>query len=232
MTSRLPGLARFSLALWKTNNLAVLALMDRVAGDVSALKRVASHCSPPEDDATSYVDRPEGAFCFDMYFDLALHDIDLNGVTAPAGLVGVLEEVVSAEPGTQPLGGLARCRRRDAATAPLKAKGSACRGSAGSPDRSNALGAPQDLLPRDQRRAELPGRGDEDPSARARAGSSEPASRRPPYSALSRFVFFSSRGANFLSSRKWRIARRGWRRSMRGPAKRMTSCICSRLSLV
>ena len=87
-----------SLAPWKTNNLAVLALLDRVAGDVSALKRVASRCGPPEDDAASYVDRPEGAFCFDMCFDLALHDIELNGEAAPAGLVGVLGDVVSAEP--------------------------------------------------------------------------------------------------------------------------------------
>jgi hypothetical protein len=95
-----------SLARWKTNNLAVLALLDRVAGDVSALKRAASRCGPPEADpeadATRYVDRPEGAFCFDMYFDLALHDIELNGDAAPAGLVGVLEDVISAEPANWP----------------------------------------------------------------------------------------------------------------------------------
>ena len=95
-----------SLAPWKTNNLAVLAVLDRVAGDVSALRRVASRCGPPEADpeadAARYVDRPEGAFCFDMYFDLALHDIELNGESAPAGLVGVLEEIVSAEPANWP----------------------------------------------------------------------------------------------------------------------------------
>lgn len=91
-----------SLVRWKTNNLAVLAVLDRLAGDVSALKRVASRCGSPKTDAGAdaarYVDRPEGAFCFDMYFDLALHDIELNGEAAPAGLVGVLEDVVSAEP--------------------------------------------------------------------------------------------------------------------------------------
>lgn len=95
-----------SLARWKTNNLAVLALLDRVAGDVPALKRVASRCGSPEADAeadaTGYVDRPKGAFCFDMYFDLALHDIELNGEAAPAGLVGVLEDVISAEPANWP----------------------------------------------------------------------------------------------------------------------------------
>ncbi|HSB64244.1 MAG TPA: hypothetical protein VLJ18_08760 [Thermoanaerobaculia bacterium] len=95
-----------SLARWKTNNLAVLALLDRLAGDVSALKRVASRCGSPEADveadATRYVDRPDGAFCFDMYFDLALHDIELNGEAAPAGLVGVLEDVISAEPANWP----------------------------------------------------------------------------------------------------------------------------------
>src|SRR5664280_3398616 len=65
-----------------------------------------SRCGPPEADpeadAARYVDRPEGAFCFDMYFDLALHDIELNGESAPAGLVGVLEEIVSAEPANWP----------------------------------------------------------------------------------------------------------------------------------
>lgn len=91
-----------SLARWKTSNLTVLAFLDRLAGDVSSLERVASRCSPPEAAATSYVDRPEGAYCFDLYFDLALHDIELNGEAAPAGLAGVLEEVVSAEPANWP----------------------------------------------------------------------------------------------------------------------------------
>jgi hypothetical protein len=91
-----------SLAPWKTNNLAVLALLDRVAGDASALKRPASRCSPPEADATNYIDRPEGVFCFDMYFDLVVHDIELNGGAAPAGLVGVLEEIIAAEPANWP----------------------------------------------------------------------------------------------------------------------------------
>jgi hypothetical protein len=95
-----------SLADWKTNNLAVLALLDRVAGDVSALKRAASHCDPPEADpameAMNYVDRPAGAFCFDMYYDLAVHDIELNGEAAPAGLVAVLEDIIAAEPANWP----------------------------------------------------------------------------------------------------------------------------------
>lgn len=87
-----------SIAPWKTNNLADLGLLDRLAGDASALKRGASQCRPPEEDAASYVDRPEGAFCFDLYLDLALHDIEVNDKAAPVGLVGVLEEVISAEP--------------------------------------------------------------------------------------------------------------------------------------
>jgi hypothetical protein len=110
LTNRLPEaraatrrvLEEESLSRWKTNNLAFLGLLDRLAGDVSALKRVASGCSPPEADATSYGDRPEGAYCFDLYFGLAFHDIEVNGKAAPAGLVGVLEEIISAEPANWP----------------------------------------------------------------------------------------------------------------------------------
>ena len=110
LTNRLPEaraatrrvLEEESLSRWKTNNLAFLGLLDRLAGDVSALRRVASRCSPPEADATSYGDRPEGAYCFDLYFGLAFHNIELNGKAAPAVLVGVLEEVVSAEPANWP----------------------------------------------------------------------------------------------------------------------------------
>ncbi|HEX2799061.1 MAG TPA: hypothetical protein VHQ44_05245, partial [Thermoanaerobaculia bacterium] len=54
-----------SLSRWKTDNLAVLGLLDRLEGDVSALKRVASRCSAPEREATNYGDRPEGAYCYD-----------------------------------------------------------------------------------------------------------------------------------------------------------------------
>ena len=95
-------LADESLSHWKTSNLAALGLLDRLAGDVSALKRDASRCSPPEEDAMTYVDRPEGALCFDLYFDFAFHDIELNGEAAPARLADVLEEVISAEPANWP----------------------------------------------------------------------------------------------------------------------------------
>lgn len=110
LTNRLPEaraatrsvLEEESLSPWKTNNLAFLGLLDRLAGDVSALKRVASGCNPPEADATSYGDRPEGAYCFDLYFGLAFHDIEVNGKAAPAGLAGVLEEIISTEPANWP----------------------------------------------------------------------------------------------------------------------------------
>jgi hypothetical protein len=91
-----------SLSRWKMDNLGVLRLLDRLAGDVSALKRVASHCSTPEYEATNYSGRPEGAYCYDLYFGLAYRNIKLNGEKAPSGLADVLEEVISAEPTNWP----------------------------------------------------------------------------------------------------------------------------------
>lgn len=105
-TNRLPEaraatrslLGEESLSRWKTDNLAVLGLLDRLAGDVSATKRMASRCGVPEREAASYGDRPPGAYCYDLYYVLACRDIEMNGETAPAGLADVLEEVISAEP--------------------------------------------------------------------------------------------------------------------------------------
>src|ERR1035441_2411933 len=91
-----------SLSRWKMDNLGVLRLLDRLARDVSALKRVASHCSTPEYEATNYSGRPEGAYCYDLYFGLAYRNIKLNGEKAPSGLADVLEEVISAEPTNWP----------------------------------------------------------------------------------------------------------------------------------
>lgn len=87
-----------ALARWKTDNRAILGLLDRLAGDVSALKRVGSHCSTPEREAMNYRGRPEGAYCYDVSFGLASENIELNGEAAPAGLADVLEEVIAAEP--------------------------------------------------------------------------------------------------------------------------------------
>ena len=91
-----------SLARWKTGNRAVLGFLDRLLGDVSALKRAASGCSAPEAEAPNYVGRPEGAYCYDLYFGLASRNIELNGEAAPVGLAAALEEVISAEPANWP----------------------------------------------------------------------------------------------------------------------------------
>jgi hypothetical protein len=95
-------LADASLARWRTDNVAVLGFLDRLAGDVSALKRAAQTCPTPASEATSYADRPDGAYCYDLYFGLATRSIELNGEKAPARSADALEEVVSVEPTNWP----------------------------------------------------------------------------------------------------------------------------------
>jgi hypothetical protein len=87
-----------AFASWKSENAAFLGLLERLAGGSSALKREATHCSPPADEAATYARRPAGAYAFDRYVDLACHDIELNGASSPPLLADVLEEVIGAEP--------------------------------------------------------------------------------------------------------------------------------------
>ncbi|HEX2800361.1 MAG TPA: hypothetical protein VHQ44_11920, partial [Thermoanaerobaculia bacterium] len=87
-----------ALARWKTDNRAFLALLDRLAGDASALKSAASSCEPPEREKGAYEGRPGGAYCFDVALGAATRSIDLLGEKASKGLVDVLAEVIAAEP--------------------------------------------------------------------------------------------------------------------------------------
>ncbi len=56
-----------TLERWKTDNRAILALLDRLSGDASALRVAAASCGVPERVTQAYEKRPEGAYCFDLF---------------------------------------------------------------------------------------------------------------------------------------------------------------------
>ncbi len=91
-----------ALARWKTDNRAVLGLLDRLLGDTAGLKRAASTCGAPTQREQDYKDRPAGAFCFDLFYSSASRSIELHGDKAPKGLVEVLVEIIAAEPTNWP----------------------------------------------------------------------------------------------------------------------------------
>lgn len=91
-------LANEALARWRTDNLMTLALLERLARDSSALKRLAQACPAPRGETVAYEGRPAGAYCFDAISGMASRSIILNGEKAPALLPDVMEEIVASEP--------------------------------------------------------------------------------------------------------------------------------------
>jgi tetratricopeptide (TPR) repeat protein len=87
-----------ALADWRTENRVFLALLQRLEGDASAVRNLASNCTPPERERGDYRKRPAGAFCLDRVCDVASRSIDVQGEKAPKGLVDVLLEAIAAEP--------------------------------------------------------------------------------------------------------------------------------------
>lgn len=87
-----------ALERWKTDNRAVLALLDRLSGDVAALQRAAATCDVPEWARATYEKRPAGAYCFDLFSTFSVRSVSLLRDKATPGFVEVLTEVVAAEP--------------------------------------------------------------------------------------------------------------------------------------